>query len=178
MKWFQMDCDAVDNPDIKLMIRVWGWDWWGRYVALLGKIGQRVTDKSQTFALQTNNGRPTPVEQLANDLGTTAKRLTRFCSFLAENHLIDADAWKTKKLIYAPKLAERADEYTKKLQRKSGQTPDNIRTDSGPRLEEEVDKKKLSHPPVSSSPQNGNRTSTPGWVLTDDGWKRDRRAAR
>jgi hypothetical protein len=140
MKWYQMDCDAQDNPDMRKLIDKWGWDWYGRYYAILGKIGQRVDEKNQTFTLQTNDGSPLPIHLLADDLGTTSRRLIHFCNYLADNHLIDQASWRSKTLIYAPKLEERADEYTKKLRRKSGQTPESVR----PRLDVENKKKEPS----------------------------------
>ena len=127
-----MDCDAQENLDMRKLLDEWGWEWYGRYYAILGKIGMLVTENQQTFALQTNNGSPFPVKLLANDLGTTVERLSDFCRFLADNHLIDAKAWSDKNLIYCPKLKERADEYTKKLLTKSRHSPD-----------QEVDKKKI-----------------------------------
>jgi hypothetical protein len=133
MKWLKMDCDAQENLDMRKLVDEWGWEWYGRYWAIAGKIGMLVTEKRQTFALQTNNDRPFPVRLLANDLGTTVERLTDFCNYLSDNRLIDSDAWVEKSLIYMPKLEERADEYTKKLLTKSRHSPDQ---------EVEVDKKK------------------------------------
>lgn len=135
MKWIKMDCDTQENLDMKKLIDEWGWEWYGRYFAILGKIGMLVTDKRQSFALQTNNGDPFPVRLLANDLSTNVERLSNFCKYLADNRLIDKDAWYSKNLIYCPKLAERADEYTKKLLTKSRHSPEQEE-------EEEVDKKK------------------------------------
>lgn len=131
MKWLKMDCDAQENLDMRKLVDEWGWEWYGRYWAIAGKIGMLVTEKCQTFALQTNNDRPFPIKLLANDLGTTVERLTEFCNYLSDNRLIDYNAWVEKSLIYMPKLEERADEYTKKLLTKSRHSPD-----------QEVDKKK------------------------------------
>lgn len=132
MKWFKMDCDAQDNLDMRNLVDVWGWEWYGRYFAILGKVGMLVTERTQTFALQTNNGSPFPVRLLANDLGTTVERLSDFCGFLADNRLIDKDSWYSKNLIYVPKLRERADEYTNKLLTKSRHSPEQ-------EVEEEVE---------------------------------------
>ena len=115
MKWYKMDCDIQDNLDMRKLIDEWGWDWFGRYCAIIGKVGMLVTEKNQTFALQTNDGSPFPVKLLANDCSTTVERLSDFCKYLANNRLIDKDAWYDKNLIFIPKLRERADEYTKKL---------------------------------------------------------------
>ena len=135
MKWLKMDCDAQENLDMRKLVDAWGWEWYGRYWAILGKVGMLVTESRQTFALQTNNGDPFPVRLLSNDLGTTVERMTDFLSYLADNRLIDKRAWSEKALIYVPKLKDRADEYTKKLLTKSRQTPEQEE-------EEEVDKKK------------------------------------
>jgi hypothetical protein len=124
MKWLKMDCDAQENLDMKKMIDEWGWEWYGRYWAILGKIGMLVTESRQTFALQTNNGRPFPVKLLANDLGTNVERLENFLAYLSDNHLIDKRAWDEKRLIFCPKLRDRADEYTKKLLTKSRHSPE------------------------------------------------------
>ena len=128
-----MDCDAQENLDMRKLVEDWGWDWYGRYWAICGKVGMLVTEKQQTFALQTNNGDPFPVKLLANDLGTNVERLSAFCKYLADNHLIDKLSWERKSLIYIPKLKERADEYTKKLLTKSRHSPEQ---------EVEVDKNK------------------------------------
>jgi uncharacterized protein YifE (UPF0438 family) len=135
MKWYKMDCDTQDNLDMRKLVADWGWDWYGRYCAIVGKVGMLVTEKRQTFALQTNNDEPFPVRLLANDLSTTVERLNNFCKYLADNRLIDKEAWYTKNLIYIPKLRERADEYTKKLLTKSRQCQEQE-----VEVEEEVDK--------------------------------------
>ena len=124
MKWYKMDCDAQENIDMKKLIDEWGWDWYGRYWAILGKIGMLVNERQQTFALQTNNGSPFSIRLLSNELGTTVERLMDFCKYLSDNRLIDESAWVNKTLIYCPKLKDRADEYTKKLLTNSRQTPD------------------------------------------------------
>ena len=131
-----MDCDAQENLDMKKLVDEWGWDWYGRYHAIIGKVGMLVTEKCQTFALQTNNGSPFPVKLLANDLSTTVERLSDFCKYLADNRLIDEQSWYSKNLIFIPKLKERTDEYTKKLLTKSRHSPDQEVEE-----DKEVDKK-------------------------------------
>lgn len=124
MKWFRHDSDATANPDLRLLIAEWGWDWYGRWWGIVEQIALRVSERDVSFALQTNNGQPFPVDLLARELGTTVQRLSDFCSFLADNRLIDPDAWKGKNLIFIPNLKKRTDEYTRKLLTKSGETPE------------------------------------------------------
>jgi hypothetical protein len=138
MKWFKMDCDVQQNLDMRKMIDEWGWEWFGRYVALIGMVGRLVNDSNRTFALQTNDGSPFPVRLLANDLSTTVERLSDFCQYLADNRLIDGQSWNKKKLIYIPKLADRADEYTKRVGTKSRHSPEQ-EVD----IEVEVEQKKI-----------------------------------
>lgn len=148
MKWYQMDCDAQDNLDMRKLVAEWGWEWYGRYYAILGKVGLLVTKKSQTFALQTNDGRPFPVRLLADDLGTTVQRLTDFLNYLSDNHLIDPKAWKTKSLIFCPKLRERADEYTKTLLENRKSLGRNSLESREQEREIEVKEKDSSNPPT------------------------------
>jgi hypothetical protein len=139
MKWFKMDCDVQQNLDMRKMIDEWGWEWFGRYVALIGMVGRLVNDSNRTFALQTNDGSPFSVRLLANDLSTNVERLSNFCQYLADNRLIDKAAWEKKKLIYIPKLADRADEYTKRIGTKSRHSPEQeVEVDI------EVDKKQMA----------------------------------
>lgn len=157
MKWLKMDCDAQENLDMKKLIAEWGWAWYGRYWAILCKIGMLVTEKQQTFALQTNNDRPFPVQLLSNDLGTTVKRLLSFCQFLANNDLIDADSWNTKNLIYCPKMRKRTDDYTKKVLTLSRHCPDQeVDREVDREVEKEKEKKKKIALCVDNSldPQN------------------------
>lgn len=148
MKWYKMDCDSQANLDMRKLVAEWGWDWLGRYHALIGMVGMQVTERCTTFALHTNDGRPFPVQLLSHDLSTTVERLTNFLNYLADNHLIDKRAWKRKGLIYMPKLRDRADEYTKKLLRKSGQTP----VQEGEEEEEGEQKKNISSLPREARP--------------------------
>lgn len=142
MKWFSHDSNAYRNPDMELLIDKWGWDWYGRWWVIVEMVAERVEYDNQSFALQTNNGNPITVKRLSRNLGTNATRLEAFCGFLADNNLIDAELWNTKKLVRIPKLAKRSDEYTKRVRRKSGQEPDNIRAIREDRTLEDKRRKK------------------------------------
>ena len=101
-----------------------GWEWYGRYDAVLGKVGQRIDDFRQSFALDYDDGRPYPLALLARDLGTTEKRLSDFCRFLSSRSLIDPEAWESESLIYVPNFKKVADDYTRKILRRSEQSSD------------------------------------------------------
>jgi hypothetical protein len=124
MKWWKKDCADADSLEMKELIRQWGWEGYGRLEAIRGMIGQRVTDKCQTFALQMDDGRPYPVELLSHDLGMTVPRLFNFCGFLSAKGLIEREAWESQKLISMPGLKKMADEYTSRVRTKSRHSPD------------------------------------------------------
>lgn len=168
MKWLKMDCDAQDNLDLRKMVDEWGWEWYGRYWAILGKIGMLVTEKRQTFALQTNNDRPFPVRLLADDLSTTVQRLTNFLDWLSDNRLIDPTAWKSQNLIFCPKLRERADEYTTKLLKNRDKLRSVSRHSPEQEVEEEVEQKKKRKSFIPPTPEGASSYFTETLSLPPD----------
>ena len=124
MKWWKMNCDLAESLEMRQMISEWGWDWYGRYITIIGKILRRVGEQTHESSLETDNGSPYPLKLLARDLGTNERRLSDFGDYLAKNDLIDREAWNVKKLIFMPNTEKLTDEYTRKLRRGSGQTPE------------------------------------------------------
>lgn len=158
MKWFKMDCDAQDNLDMRKLVDEWGWDWYGRYMAIIGKVGMLVNENNLSFTLSTNNGDPFPVRLLADDLSTTVQRLSDFCQYLADNRLIDPEAWNSKNLIFIPLMRKRADEYTKKLLTKSRQCP--VQEEEVEEEEEVEVEKKKKEPQAASRPSSLDEVKT------------------
>jgi hypothetical protein len=62
------------------------------------------------------------VELLSRELRMSVKGTLKFCEWLSNHRLIDAEAWTSKQLIFIPKLKELSDEYTKKLLAMSGES--------------------------------------------------------
>ena len=115
MKWFRHETRARRNHDLSALIEEWGWDWYGRWWALIEIVAEDVRSGSTTFSFQKNDGNPASMRQLSRDLGTNARKLTNFCQWLADNSLIDAEAWNSKNLVFIPKLRELSDRYTLRL---------------------------------------------------------------
>jgi hypothetical protein len=122
MRWFEHRTDAGSNKKIRkievfykehggqaVMAAV------GRFWRLMEIVGQQGQgeDGLDSFSLPDDYG----LDVLADDLWCTVEELREFLDLLAEINSIDADLWRNEEKIYAPKLAERADRYTKKLNR-------------------------------------------------------------
>lgn len=165
MKWWKKPCDEANSVDMRELISMWGWDWYGRYDAIIGMVGQQVSDQRQTFALQMKDGRAYPLALLAKDLGTNVRRLTNFCRFLADRNLIDKQAWDRENLIFIPRLELLADEYIRKLRKKSRQTPDNVRLEES-RTEENKEDEKKREGEKSSLARAPSADEVKGYFLT------------
>ncbi len=79
---------------------------------IVGMQGQ-ADDGLDTFSLPDDYG----LDVLADDLYCSQEELVEFFDLLAEINSIDAEAWQQHRRVYLPKLAERADTYTKRLNR-------------------------------------------------------------
>lgn len=98
----------------------------GRYWRLLEVIGREGLDPDgkDIFELPADY----TMELLADDLRCGIEYLEKFLNLLSEINAIDPEAWAEKR-IYCPKMAERADTYTKRSINKE-QTSNTIRTRS------------------------------------------------
>jgi hypothetical protein len=113
MRWFKHFSDAHRNPDLEMLIDDWGYQWYGRWWVLIELMASQVWEGNLHFSLQTNRGTPISLERLARELRTHVRRLSDFLTYLAENNLIDREIWKTKNLVYCPKLKELAEEHVR-----------------------------------------------------------------
>jgi hypothetical protein len=122
MRWFEHRTDAGNNKKVR-KIEVFYKDRGGqavmaatgRFWRLMEIIGLQGIgeDGLDSFSLPEDYG----LEVLADDLFCTVNELREFLDLLAEVNSIDGEAWKNEDRIYAPKLGERADTYSKKLKR-------------------------------------------------------------
>jgi hypothetical protein len=120
MKWFEHRTDAHGNKKIRkieifykergdqAVMAAIGRFW--RLHEIVGTQGQG-DDGLDTFSLPDDYG----LDVLADDLYCSQDELVEFFDLLAEINSIDADAWQQNQRVYLPKLAERADTYTKRL---------------------------------------------------------------
>ena len=120
MKWFQHETDAHKHPDLELIMDEFGSDGYLGYFGTLEIIG-RFCDKYMRLPLEK-----VPKNQISKRLRLKEDTLDKIWQFMAKRNALSSNLLK-KGVLHAPGLRKRADEYTKKLRTKSGQTTDNIR---------------------------------------------------
>lgn len=122
MKWFQHLTDSYSNPKTQILVAKYGWEGYGMLQVIREIIGRYGVHYKITKQKSWKTS-------LAKTLGKSPEEVQEFCEFLAEKNFIDRKALKRGHL-HIPKMREYSDEYTKKLQRNSGGTPDNVRVDN------------------------------------------------
>lgn len=156
MKWFHHECAAKHDPKLQTLGATYGAEGLGIYWGLLEEIGQHSdtfhlkvlgisSEIDQKFSelLKTSrcnskhsNGTNMPVERLpkinlkilARILFTTPRRLGVVLQTCVEIGLFDACKWSDFNVLYSISFEHRADDYTRRQQRKS----DIVRTLSPP----------------------------------------------
>jgi hypothetical protein len=155
MKWFHHECSAKHDPRLQILGAAFGAQGLGVYWGVLEEIGQhsdtfhlKVTDisdevdhKFEEFCMKPNESSETisglsvdlsrvprfPVKILAKVLFTTPKRLRAIIEQCVQVGLFDRCKWLTYNILYSPSFEQRADDYTRRQQRRS----DIVRTNSG-----------------------------------------------
>ncbi|MCG2770966.1 MAG: hypothetical protein L6277_02610 [Desulfobacterales bacterium] len=168
MKWFEHQTSAHQNKKIR-KIEIFYKDRGGQAVmAAIGRfwrlheiVGNQGLgdDGLDTFSLPVDYG----FEVLADDLFCSQDELFEFLELLADINSIDADSWRDQKIVYLPKLAERADTYTKrqnKIRSEKEQYSNSIRTQSdkvrecvSPQAQAQAPKKETPSLPKNSYPK-------------------------
>lgn len=118
MKWFKHESDAHTNLKLQQVIGRFGMEAFGYYWFLLEIIGK----EGENFRL--TNGKNWIIFA-ENWTRIAVKRQQEYLNFFADINLIDKKALKNRTL-YIPKLAERSDEYTKRVRRLSVHSTDNV----------------------------------------------------
>ncbi|MCX6761027.1 MAG: DUF4373 domain-containing protein [Candidatus Nealsonbacteria bacterium] len=135
MKWFKHDTDAHIDLKIQSLISKHGVEAYGLYWICNELIGKE-NDKS--FEIRAKNEWKIYISKQIN---IEEKKLEILLSALADCGLIDKKRL-TKGILCNKKLQNRADEYTKKVRRMSGHSPDNV-----PPEENRTDKKRIEQIP-------------------------------
>ncbi len=117
MKWFMHDSDAHDDLKLRKVIRKYGMEGYGVFWMIL-----------EHLAAEGNGGidlKKYSVNHLAEDFKVNETRFKGILALFGAECLLDQ-----KKLdqgvLHCPSLEKRADEYTKRVRRKSKQCPDNV----------------------------------------------------
>ena len=178
MKWFHHECAARHDPKLQMLGTAHGGEGLGTFWGLLEEIGQhsetfhlKVTanndeadhnfsqmmqrnpeDGVATFNSHTDlNEIPMlPLKILARNLFTTSNRLKAIIETCVTVGLFDQSKWLQFNVLYSPSFEQRADDYTRRLQRKTG----SVRTDSGQRTDDDQTPAERSPEPDRSQSQN------------------------
>ena len=118
MKWFKHESDAHMNLKLQAVIDRFGLVAYGYYWVLV----EMVANQGTNYCIKKDKEWSAHLKKFINIEVTTQKK---YLLYFGEKGLIDK-ASLIKGDLYIPKLEERSDEYTQKVKRKSGQTPDNV----------------------------------------------------
>lgn len=164
MKWFQHDADARQDPKLKVLIAGGGAAAYGSYWMLAEFIAQR--GEGEPGWGTKADGSSLDAFDMAIEAGLDGEdALGAFLDRLAALRLIDRDVWATRRVVFMPAMAKRADEYTrKKARRKSGdagETSGAVDQMSGHNADRPVD--------VDVQDQNNDQDPEPVGLPMDDG---------
>ena len=184
MKWFHHECAARHDTKLQVLGSTYGAEGIGIYWGLLEEIGQH----SDTFHLKVTGISPEidqkpincpqilsggiqaiprlPLKLLAKNLFTSPNRLSKVITLCIELGLLDANKWSNYNILYSPSFEHRADDYTRRVHRKtvniqtnSEQRPDTVR----PSHEQHSDTVRLKSDKVlleAETEQNNNICNT------------------
>lgn len=152
MRWFKHDSTARHDPKLQMLGSMHGAEGLGIFWGLLEEIGQHSDtfhlkvlgiseELDQTFMKLVQNipDSPSvllesqldlkrvprlPVKILAKNLFTSPRKLASVIDTCVEVGLFDSDKWLTYNVLYSAAFEHRADDYTRRVQRRSA----NVRT--------------------------------------------------
>ena len=121
MKWFKHDTDASDDIKVRRLEEEYGNDGYVVFFKTLEIIGKEGTK----YRL---NLEKYPKKWVSSRCHISEEKLSEILEFMSKISLICPKSLKNN-MLYVPKFRERADEYTKRLRRKSEQDTDNVPLD-------------------------------------------------
>ncbi len=154
MKWFHHECAAKHDPKLQTLSDEFGAEGLGIYWGLLEEIGQhsetfhlkvsgisreadtnfdslmqtseKLTLKDFSSSLDVQKIPQLSIRLLAKNLFTSTQKLTKVLQTLTKIGLFESPKWLKYNVLYSPSFEQRADDYTRRQQRKS----DNVRTNA------------------------------------------------
>lgn len=130
MKWFKHETNAYMNLKLQAVINKFGLEGYGYYWACVELVGEQ----GKNYCVNCEKSWKILFQKLLN---IEIKKQDILLDFFSEVGLIDKKALKRGDL-FIPKLQERSDEYTKRVERRFGQDTDNV-----PLEEKRRDKKRI-----------------------------------
>ncbi len=159
MKWFHHECSARHDPKLQTLGASFGAEGLGIYWALLEEIGgdsdtfhlkvsgisEECDQKfgellrgsgggaAETFGRSVDAAKipSLSLRILARNLFVTTRKLQAVITMAVEIGLFDSFMWREYSVLYSPSFEHRADDYTRRLQRRA----DVVRTFTGPAAE-------------------------------------------
>ncbi|MCX6132607.1 MAG: DUF4373 domain-containing protein [Ignavibacteriales bacterium] len=162
MKWFHHDCAARHDPKLRMLAAKHGLEGWAIFWALLEEIGEdsdtfhlkimefsKKSDKSFANLLEDPRKESEnlfdssvdlpkiprlPAKTLAKNLFTTSKTLTAVIRTCVSIGIFDQQKWLSFNVLYSPSFEQRADDYTRRIQRRhalsAAEGAQSVRTNS------------------------------------------------
>jgi len=135
MKWFQHQSDAYTDLALQEIITEFGIEGYGLFWICCELVAQQ----GKNYTIQAKKGWKKALQLISR---LPEKKIDKILQKFAELDLISKKAYKHGHLAI-PKMRRYSDDYTKKIQRRSGHTPDNVHQDKNRIDKIRIDKNKL-----------------------------------
>ena len=120
MRWFKHMSSARNDPAMRKLLAEYGYEGYGVYWSVLEKISENLDSRNGTAATMTP-------KQWANSGEISTQKFKKIVKFLTESGQFFSANIGIYLKIDCPKLLKYRDEYQKKREKGSGQTPDKLR---------------------------------------------------
>ena len=117
IRWFKHISTARNDPSMRMLIAEFGYEGYGIYWTVLEKIAENLNSQNGTSATMT-------AKQWANSGKISSKKLQKIIEFCAKNEMFSIEIAQKYITINCPKLLKYRDEYKRKQDKISGQTPE------------------------------------------------------
>lgn len=134
MKWFKHETDAYTSLKVQILVNHFGLEGVGYYWCCLELVGR----EGKNFKIKAEKDWKNHFKKF---LGIDDEKQNKILSLLADKDFIDKKGL-NKGDLFIPKLAERADEYTKRVRRLSEHSTDNVPVEEKRLEEKRLDKKR------------------------------------
>tara|TARA_R110000824_G_scaffold21078_6_gene78896 strand:- start:29034 stop:29828 length:795 start_codon:yes stop_codon:yes gene_type:complete len=164
-----MDSDTPNHPTSRRVIRKLGNEGFGALVRLWcfaaqygkGEVAGRCID---------SDGDAIAVEDLVDASGLASEQFGELVSVLLETKCIDAEAWESRQEMAFPGMTQRADSYTKKLQKNSMVRGQTLFAHSSDKIPNSANKIQKSVPTVQDSTEDHSTREHERYTLMSQWW--------
>lgn len=125
MRWFKHMTNSIDDEKISKLVDECGLEGYGFFWRVLEMIAAQVDDDGKNYCSYSKRA-------WCNKLAIKHQTWSKLIASCDQAGLFEVSDDGQMITLKSPNILKYRDEYSKKKGRKSGQCPDNIRTDSGP----------------------------------------------